>query len=44
MHFILNDRFVRKKIVRNLLSKKKHGYWLEENGASQMEEAAVALL
>jgi hypothetical protein len=42
--FLLNDRFVQRRIAKNLLSKKIQGYYLEENGANQMDVVVVVLL
>jgi hypothetical protein len=43
-YFLFNDRFVQKKIAKNLLFRKRPGYYLEENGANRMDVAAVVLL
>jgi hypothetical protein len=36
-YFLFNDRFVQKKIAKNLLFRKRPGYCLEENGANRMD-------
>jgi hypothetical protein len=38
------NRFVQKKIAKNPLSRKRPGYYLEENEANQMDVAVVFLL
>jgi hypothetical protein len=43
-YFLFNNRFVQKKIAKNLLSRKRPEYYLEENGANQMDVAVVFLL
>jgi hypothetical protein len=42
-YFVFNDRFVQKRIAKNLLSRKRQEYCLEENGANQTD-VAVGLL
>jgi hypothetical protein len=43
-YFLFNDRFVQKRIAKNLLSRKKQGYCLEENGANQMDVVVAVVL